>query len=350
MLKYLLYLLYFLIGISLGVWLFPELAQALPVAVPAIIGNVLVYGVLGGLLFLGFFLWTVPKFESLIRKGEGLIMNRNLSEIVFATLGMIIGLLIAVLISLLINTMDIPVFGDIIPFVFAVVLGYLGFQIGLKKFSEVLELLPKGGTPKDAGEAADGQKKFLDTSAIIDGRIVDVLKTGFVEGELIIPQFVLDELQLIADATDPIKRDKGKRGLDMLNALQELSKSVNIMPVAYEKLDVDHQLIELAKEEDGAVVTTDYNLNKICQLHQIKVLNVNELSDAIKMVVIQGDTLDLLVSKAGKEENQGVGYLEDGTMVVVENGRKLINQTIKVEVTSVLQTNSGRIIFSKKVS
>ena len=350
MLKYLLYLLYFLIGISLGVWLFPELAQALPVAVPAIIGNVLVYGVLGGLLFLGFFLWTVPKFESLIRKGEGLIMNRNLSEIVFATLGMIIGLLIAVLISLLINTMDIPVFGDIIPFVLAVVLGYLGFQIGLKKFSEVLELLPKGGTPKDAGEAVDGQKKFLDTSAIIDGRIVDVLKTGFVEGELIIPQFVLDELQLIADATDPIKRDKGKRGLDMLNALQELSKSVNIMPVAYEKLDVDHQLIELAKEEDGAVVTTDYNLNKICQLHQIKVLNVNELSDAIKMVVIQGDTLDLLVSKAGKEENQGVGYLEDGTMVVVENGRKLINQTIKVEVTSVLQTNSGRIIFSKKVS
>jgi len=349
MLKYLLYVLYFLIGISLGVWLFPELAQVLPVAVPAIVGNVLVYGVLGGVLFLGLFFWTVPKFESLIRRGEGLIMNRNLSEIVFATLGMIIGLLIAVLISLLINTMDIPIFGDIIPFVLAVVLGYLGFQIGLKKFSEVLDLFPKGGVSKDTGEI-QGQKKFLDTSAIIDGRIVDVLKTGFVEGELIIPQFVLDELQLIADATDPIKRDKGKRGLDMLNALQELSKSVNIMPADYEKLDVDHQLIELAKEENGAVVTTDYNLNKICQLHQIKVLNVNELSDAIKMVVIQGDKFDLLVSKAGKEENQGVGYLEDGTMVVVENGRKLINQTIKVEVTSVLQTNSGRIIFSKKVS
>src|SRR5690625_2767554 len=293
MLKYLLYVLYFLIGISLGVWLFPELAQVLPVAVPAIVGNVLVYGVLGGVLFLGLFLWNVPKFESIIRRGEGLIMNRNLSEIVFATLGMIIGLLIAVLISLLINTMDIPVFGDIIPFVLAVVLGYLGFQIGLKKFSEVLELLPKGGTQKDAGEAADGQNKFLDTSAIIDGRIVDVLKTGFVEGELIIPQFVLDELQLIADATDPIKRDKGKRGLDMLNALQELSKSVNIMPVAYEKLDVDHQLIELAKEEDGAVVTTDYNLNKICQLHQIKVLNVNELSDAIKMVRSEEHTSEL---------------------------------------------------------
>src|SRR5690625_4964316 len=169
MLKYLLYLLYFLIGISLGVWLFPELAQALPVAVPAIIGNVLVYGVLGGLLFLGFFLWTVPKFESLIRKGEGLIMNRNLSEIVFATLGMIIGLLIAVLISLLINTMDIPVFGDIIPFVLAVVLGYLGFQIGLKKLRERLELLPKVRTTKDAGEEVEEQKKIIYSSAIIEG-------------------------------------------------------------------------------------------------------------------------------------------------------------------------------------
>src|SRR5699024_11529165 len=128
------------------------------------------------------FLWTVPKFESLIRKGEGLIMNRNLSEIVFATLGMIIGLLIAVLISLLINTMDIPVFGDIIPFVLAVVLGYLGFQIGLKKFSEVLELLPKGGTPKDAGEAADGQKKILDTRAIIDGSSENIISKGLVVG------------------------------------------------------------------------------------------------------------------------------------------------------------------------
>lgn len=348
MLKYLLYILYFLIGISLGVWLFPELVQILPISVPALIGNVLVYGVLGGVLFLVLFFWSVPKFESLIRKGEGLIMNRNLSEIVFATLGMVIGLLIAVLISLLINTMDIPVFGDIIPFVLAVVLGYLGFQIGLKKISEVLELFPRGSRGNNSSEGVPGQRKFLDTSAIIDGRIVDVMKTGFVEGELVIPQFVLDELQLIADATDPIKRDKGQRGLDMLNALQDLSKNVNIMPVTYEKLDVDHQLIELAKSEKGAIVTTDYNLNKICQLHQIKVLNVNELSDSIKMVVIQGDSFDLFVSKAGKEENQGVGYLEDGTMVVVEEGKSLINQTVNIEVTSVLQTNSGRIIFAKK--
>jgi uncharacterized protein YacL len=178
---------------------------------------------------------------------------------------------------------------------------------------------------------------------------VDVAKTGFIEGELVIPQFVLDELQLIADATDPIKRDKGQRGLDMLNALQEQSDNVTIMPVDYDKLDVDHQLIEAAKAEQGAIITTDYNLNKVCQLHQIPVLNVNQLSDAIKVVVIQGDTFNLLISKTGKEENQGVGYLEDGTMVVVEEGRSLINKTVKVEVVSVLQTNSGRIVFARKV-
>lgn len=347
MLKYLLYILYFLIGISLGVWLLPELVQTIPAEIPALLNNVLVFALAGGLIILVGFLWTVPKVEGLIRRGEGLIMNRSLSEIVFATLGMIIGLLIAVLISLLINTMDIPLIGDVVPFVIAVILGYLGFQIGLKKFSEVLDLFLRNQT-KDESDAV--QKKFLDTSAIIDGRVVDVAKTGFVEGEIIIPQFVLDELQLIADATDPIKRDKGQRGLDMLNALQELSEDVSIKPVSYDKLDVDHQLIELAKSENGAIMTTDYNLNKICQLHQIKVLNVNELSDAIKMVVVQGDQFDLLISKVGKEENQGVGYLEDGTMVVVENGKKLINQTVKIEVTSVLQTNSGRIIFSKKVS
>lgn len=348
MLKYLLYILYFLIGVSLGVWLLPELVHVIPVAVPALLDNILVHALLGGIVILAGFLWSVPKVENLIRHGEGLIMNRSLSEIFFATVGMVIGLLIAVLISLLINTMNIPFIGEVVPFIIAVILGYLGFQIGLKKFSEVLDLLPWNHPKTD--ELKVVQKKFLDTSAIIDGRVVDIAKTGFVEGEIVIPQFVLDELQLIADATDPIKRDKGQRGIDMLNSLQESSTEVSIEPVSYEKLDVDHQLIELAKSENGVIITTDYNLNKICQLHQIKVLNVNELSDAIKMVVVQGDQFDLLISKAGKEENQGVGYLEDGTMVVVENGKKLINQTVKIEVTSVLQTNSGRIIFSKKVS
>lgn len=347
MLKYLLYVVYILIGISLGVWLFPELQMILPFEVPRIFNNILISGTLGVLLFFLLFGWTLSHAQSFLKKSEGYLLSRSLIEIVFATLGMMLGLVIAVLISLLINTLDIPLIGEIVPIIFAVVLGYLGFMIGLRKFSEVLDFFPRASQKAKAESSHTALKKFIDTSVIIDGRIIDVVETGFLEGEIIIPQFVLDELQLIADATDPVKREKGQRGLDMLNALQEKTPNVRIEPVTYDKLDVDQQLIDIAKKEKGAILTTDYNLNKICQLHNIPVLNVNELSGAIKTVVVQGDAFELFVSKTGKEENQGVGYLEDGTMVVVENGENLINQMVPVIVTSVLQTNSGRIVFAK---
>lgn len=349
MLRYLLYILYFLCGVSLGVWLFPDLISIMPVDLPAILNNALVHAVIGGLLFLIVFYWSIDRVEQLIRKGEGILLNRNLPEIIFATLGMVIGLVVAVLISLLLNTLNIPIVSEVISFALAIILGYLGFQIGMKKHSEVLDLLPKQND-KEQTESFQGQKKLLDTSAIIDGRIVDVVKTGFIEGELSVPQFVLDELQLIADSTDSMKRDRGQRGLEMLHDLQESSENVKVQFVKYDKLDVDQQLVQLAKEENAALITTDYNLNRVCQVHNIKVLNVNELSDAIKLIIKQGDTLDIMVTKHGKEEDQGVGYLEDGTMVVIEDGRKLVNQTVSVEVTSVLQTNSGRIIFTKKES
>lgn len=349
MLRYLLYILYFLCGVSLGVWLFPDLITVMPVDLPAILNNALVHALIGGLLFLIIFYWSIDKVEQLIRKGEGILLNRNLPEIIFATLGMVIGLVVAVLISLLLNTLNIPIVSEVISFALAIILGYLGFQIGMKKHSEVLELLPKQNN-KEQTKSFQGQKKLLDTSAIIDGRIVDVVKTGFIEGEISVPQFVLDELQLIADSTDSMKRDRGQRGLEMLHDLQESSENVKVQPVKYDKLDVDQQLVQLAKEENAALITTDYNLNRVCQVHNIKVLNVNELSDAIKLIIKQGDTLDIMVTKHGKEEDQGVGYLEDGTMVVIEDGRKLVNQTVSVEVTSVLQTNSGRIIFTKKES
>lgn len=349
MLRYLLYILYFLCGVSLGVWLFPDLISVLPADLPAILNNALIHALAGGLLFLAIFYWSIDKVEQLIRIGEGIILNRNLSEIIFATLGMVIGLVVAVLISLLLNTLNIPIVSEVISFALAIILGYLGFQIGMKKHNEVLDLLPKQNV-KEQNEGTPGQKKLLDTSAIIDGRIVDVVKTGFIEGELAVPQFVLDELQLIADSTDSMKRDRGQRGLEMLRDLQESSDNVNVQPISYDKLDVDQQLVQLAKKENAALITTDYNLNRVCQVHNIKVLNVNELSDAIKLIIKQGDTLDIMVTKHGKEEDQGVGYLEDGTMVVIEDGRKLVNRTVSVEVTSVLQTNSGRIIFTKKES
>lgn len=347
MLKYLLYVVYTLIGISIGVWLFPELQFILPLEVPRIFNNILINGVLGVLLFFLIFGWTLSHAHNFLKKSESYLLSRSLIEIVFATLGMMLGLVIAVLISLLINTLDIPLISEIVPIIFAVVLGYLGFMIGLRKFSEVLDFFPKiSGKSKTEGSHV-ALKKYIDTSAIIDGRIIDVVETGFLEGEIIIPQFVLDELQLIADATDPVKREKGQRGLDILNTLQAKTPNVRIEPVTYDKLDVDQQLIDIARKEKGAILTTDYNLNKICQLHNIPVLNVNELSGAIKTVVVQGDIFELFVSKTGKEDNQGVGYLEDGTMVVVENGENLINQMVPVIVTSVLQTNSGRIVFAK---
>lgn len=348
MLKYLLYVVYTLIGISLGVWLFPELYLLLPFEVPRIFNNMLISGALGVLLFFLLFGWTLSRAHSFLKKSEGYLLSRSLIEILFATLGMMLGLVIAVLISLLINTLDIPLIGELVPIIFAVVLGYLGFIIGLRKFSEILDFFPKSSGKQKLDDNNTALKKFIDTSVIIDGRIIDVVETGFLEGEIIVPQFVLDELQLIADATDPVKREKGQRGLDMLNKLQENSHKVRIEPVKYDKLDVDQQLIDIAKKEKGAILTTDYNLNKICQLHDIPVLNVNELSGAIKTVVVQGDVFDLFVSKTGKEENQGVGYLQDGTMVVVENGEHLINQQVSVVVTSVLQTNSGRIVFAKR--
>ena len=348
MLKYLLYVVYTLIGISLGVWLFPELYLLLPFEVPRIFNNMLISGALGFLLFFLLFGWTLSRAHSFLKKSEGYLLSRSLIEILFATLGMMLGLVIAVLISLLINTLDIPLIGELVPIIFAVVLGYLGFIIGLRKFSEILDFFPKSSGKQKLDDNNAALKKFIDTSVIIDGRIIDVVETGFLEGEIIVPQFVLDELQLIADATDPVKREKGQRGLDMLNKLQENSHKVRIEPVKYDKLDVDQQLIDIAKKEKGAILTTDYNLNKICQLHDIPVLNVNELSGAIKTVVVQGDVFDLFVSKTGKEENQGVGYLQDGTMVVVENGEHLINQQVSVVVTSVLQTNSGRIVFAKR--
>lgn len=343
MLRALLTVVYFLLGMSIGIWLFPELVIMADIELPKVIGNLFVYGAVGGLLFLAATAWSIPWLKTQVEKLEKIVLGRNITEIFFASIGMLFGLLVAVLLTLLINTFNIPVVNEIFPIISAVILGYLGFQVGLKKFSEVIELFQK--SPKST-ESISG-KKLVDTSAIIDGRILDVLSTGFLEGEIIIPQFVLDELQLIADSTDHVKREKGQRGLDVLNQLRTESEFVSVRPVKYDKLDVDHQLIELANEINAAIITTDYNLNRVAQVHNIKVLNVNELQDSLKLMLTQGDIFKILITKTGKEKGQGVGYLEDGTMVVVDDADMYINELRKVQVTSILQTNSGRIIFTK---
>lgn len=343
MLRALLTVVYFLLGMSIGIWLFPEVVIMVDIELPKVIGNLFVYGAVGGLLFLAATAWSIPWLKTQVEKLEKIVLGRNITEIFFASIGMLFGLLVAVLLTLLINTFNIPVVNEIFPIISAVILGYLGFQVGLKKFGEVIELFQK--SPKSTESIS--VKKLVDTSAIIDGRILDVLSTGFLEGEIIIPQFVLDELQLIADSTDHVKREKGQRGLDVLNQLRTESEFVNVQPVKYDKLDVDHQLIELANEINAAIITTDYNLNRVAQVHNIKVLNVNELQDSLKLMLAQGDIFKILITKTGKEKGQGVGYLEDGTMVVVDDADMYINELQKVQVTSILQTNSGRIIFTK---
>ncbi len=204
-----------------------------------------------------------------------------------------------------------------------------------------------GGRTRAA--ALEISPKILDTSVIIDGRIADITKSGFLEGELIVPGFVLEELQHIADSSDVLKRNRGRRGLDILNKIQkEPYTSVRIVEQDYGDInEVDTKLVKLAKDMGGKVVTNDYNLNKVCELQGVPVLNINELANSVKPVVLPGEELKVQVIKDGKEQGQGVGYLDDGTMIVVDSGRRFIGQTVTVLVTSVLQTAAGRMIFAK---
>jgi uncharacterized protein YacL len=229
---------------------------------------------------------------------------------------------------------------------FLIIMPYIGFLVGTRK-SEWLDpsYLFRFFKEKSVGRSY----KILDTSVIIDGRIQDICDTSFIEGTLVVPQFILKELQLIADSSDPLKRQRGRRGLDVLDHLQKSSQvSVIISEMDFPDVrDVDSKLIELAKQLDGRLVTNDLNLNKVARLQGIKVLNINELANALKPMVLPGETMRVFILKEGKEKDQGVAYLDDGTMVVVDNSRRMIGQTIDVTVTSVLQTTVGKMIFGR---
>ncbi len=225
-------------------------------------------------------------------------------------------------------------------------MGYMGIVIGVRKGKEFnpvsWRIFSKTGPQSEI-------PKILDTSVIIDGRIADVVETGFMEGPLIVPQFVLHELQHIADSSDPLKRNRGRRGLDILNRMQKQNDvEVRISDQDFPKLqEVDAKLVEMAKMINGRIITNDYNLNKVAELQGLMVLNINQLSNALKPVVLPGETIHVQILKEGKETGQGVAYLDDGTMVVVEAGKKLIGKEFDVVVTSVLQTTAGRMIFSR---
>ncbi|MGD2294236.1 MAG: TRAM domain-containing protein [Candidatus Aminicenantes bacterium] len=229
---------------------------------------------------------------------------------------------------------------------FLIIMPYIGFLVGTRKF----EWLYPAHLFEFFKESKPGEvQKILDTSVIIDGRIADISNTAFIEGPLIVPNFILKELQLVADSPDGIKRQRGRRGLDVLAQLQKSSQvSVIISEVDFPEIkDVDTKLIEVAKHMDAKIITNDFNLNKVAQLQGIPVLNINELANALKPVVLPGETIKVFILKEGKEKDQGVAYLDDGTMVVVDNSRKLIGQNVDITVTSVLQTTVGKMIFGR---
>ena len=271
-------------------------------------------------------------------------------DLLAGTVGLLIGLIIANLIGFAFARL--PIIGAYGPIVFNLVFGYAGMSIAVHKKAEVPGLLANfrlGRQSKERSVKKTESTKLLDTSSIIDGRIAELCATGFLEGPLLAPVFVLEELQLIADSADLLKRTKGRRGLDILKQMQEDGHvDVRIINDDFDDIQgVDSKLVRLGRELKAKVITNDYNLNKVAELQGVVVLNINDLANAMKPARVPGEEMTVLIVKAGKEENQGIAYLEDGTMIVVENGQKYIGMSVPVTVTSVLQTSAGRMIFVK---
>jgi uncharacterized protein YacL len=313
-------------------------------------------GLVTGLLGYSIAPFIITKVVKATEWIERKLQRMPLSDLMGAAIGLIIGLIIAGLLS--ISLARIPFIGSFAPIAGSALLGYLGLSLGYKKKDELLSvfnLIPKlGGKEKGKNtatrtETSDQDYKILDTSVIIDGRIADICKSGFVEGVLVIPSFVLEELRHIADSSDPLKRNRGRRGLDILNRMRkELDVKVQILERDFADIqEVDSKLVRLAQVLGADIFTNDYNLNKVAEFQGIMVLNINELANALKPVFLPGEEMVVNIIKDGKESRQGIGYLDDGTMIVVESGKKYINQTIYVVVTSVLQTAAGRMIFAK---
>ena len=274
----------------------------------------------------------------------------SLKRLIGAAIGSLLGIIGAFLISIVLRQAIVDS-TTTIPFLQVgtlLLMGYIGLIVGASK-GDLLNLAALGGVFGEAKSQKGATFKILDTSVIIDGRIADVLETGFLDGVMVIPQFVLRELQQVADSSDSLKRNRGRRGLDILQRVQKMPNlNIKIVEDDFAQVkEVDLKLIELAKMYDCKIVTNDFNLNKVAQLHGVLVLNINELANSMRPVVLPGEIMRVFILKEGKESSQGVAYLDDGTMVVVDNARRMISKTIDIAVTSVLQTTAGKMIFGR---
>lgn len=306
-----------------------------------------------GLIFFLISPWIIKLILSSMEYFEKSIQKVPVADIIFGTVGAAIGLLISVVFIEMFPKISILL--TIIELTICIIVAVFTGDIAIKKREEIVALITNikktnVSREKKGKSTLKGAPKVLDTSVIIDGRIFDICQTGFIEGTLVIPNFVLGELRHIADSADGLKRNRGRKGLDILNKIQnELSIDVEIYEKDFPDIpEVDNKLLKLAQILNGMVITNDFNLNKVAEFQRVPVLNINELSNAVKPVVLPGEEMTIDVIKDGKESGQGVAYLDDGTMIVIEGGKKHIGETLDVVVTSVLQTAAGRMIFAKQ--
>jgi uncharacterized protein YacL len=290
-----------------------------------------------------------------VRALRKLLGRSSAQNLVAALIGLIVGLIVAVLLSFPLSLLPDPM-GSILPFVAVVLFGYLGVSIFVMRSSDIFSIIPglqKGQSLNKESSAganwADNRTILLDTSVIIDGRIADITRTGFIPGSLLIPRFVLNELQYIADSSDSMRRQRGRRGMEVLAALQkEPNIPIRISDIDVEGIrEVDDKLVVLARQMQCPILTNDYNLNRVAELQGVTILNINELANAVKSILLPGEIMQVKVIQEGRESGQGVAYMDDGTMVVVENGKDYMEKDITVIVTKVLQTAAGRMIFAR---
>ena len=288
---------------------------------------------------------TIKPFQSLIK----LFTKSPVQSLMSGLLGMTIGLIIAAIMAYPLSLLPKP-FGQIFPLVGLLLFSYLGGVLFVTRRDDFENFFKNRGSKTPSRAKGESERRVLvDTSAIIDGRIADIARTGFLGATLVVPRFVLNELQFVSDSADSLRRQRGRRGLDVLGELQE-SKEVNVVisDIDVEGVrEVDDRLVLLGRQMNCPILTNDFNLNRVAELQGVKVLNINDLANAVKVVILPGESLQIEVLQEGKEYNQGVGYLDDGTMVVIENGQRYIDKKIDVTVTKILQTSAGRMIFAK---
>lgn len=367
MLKRILQVLVTLGGFALGVLSVFAIERMEIFDVPSGLLGGAIYFVAGVILAAIMFMVSPSIYRAMVRltkKIESELENVPIQDIILGIVGLILGLVIAFFVSQ--PLYKIPVFGTFLSIAAYLILGYLGIRVSLRSKRDLLigakrfkVYTAKEEDPVKVNQVeskvksddylGDSGCKVLDTSVIIDGRIAEIIKAGFIEGRLIIPNFVLLELQHIADSSDDLRRERGRRGLDILKDIQDQNKiPVEINHEPYNNIEeVDSKLLALAKDLNGKVVTNDYNLNKVAEVRGIRVLNINELANAVKAPVMHGQTITVSIVKEGSEQGQGIAYLDDGTMIVVEDGKDFIGENVKVSVTSVIQTSAGKMIFTK---